>query len=113
MTESGGFAGQVTERFLTSDGLLYRQERRYNPTETAEPVVEKRLSPQQVQQFQQVLLAQRFPNLDRLRYFTDAALADYPTIKLQAMGSTVEYIDLEEANLPPSLQAIIQAWQQL
>lgn len=113
MVESGGLIGNVSERFLTSDGVLYRRSGRYNSVETAEPVIEKRLSPQQIQQFQQILREQRFPNLDGLRYLSDAALADYPTIKLHGLGSSVEYIDLEEENLPSALRTVIQAWQQL
>jgi hypothetical protein len=111
MAESGGMAGDVTERFLTSDGVIYRQSSRLGAA--SEPVVEKRLSPQQVQQFQQVLLEQRFPNFDRLRYLSSEAFADYPTIKLHGLGSSVEYIDLQEENLPQALRTVIQAWQQL
>jgi hypothetical protein len=73
----------------------------------------KRLSQQQLQQFEQVLQQQQFPNLNGMRYLTSAALADYPTTVVQAMGSTVAYIDLEQDSLPQSLQTIIRAWNQL
>ncbi|MBE9178013.1 hypothetical protein IQ268_05365 [Oculatella sp. LEGE 06141] len=109
-TVSGGLAGNVFEIVLMNDGTLYRQDRRFNDSQSGSPVVEKRLSAQEVQQFQQLLQDQRFPNLDGLRYITDAALADYPTTSLYAMGSTVQYIDLEADNLPPALQAVLQAW---
>lgn len=110
---SGGLAGTVSERVLLADGTVYRQVSGLNVPQPSDPVIEKRLSPQQVQEFQQVLQQQRFPNLDGLRYITDAAFADYPTTILQAMGSQVEYIDLEQDNLPQSLQVILEAWEGL
>lgn len=112
-TESGGFAGMVTERFLTSDGAIHRQTRRLNELPAGDAVVEKQLTPEQLAQFQQVLMEQEFPNLNRLKYISSASLADYPTITLQALGSSVEYTDLEFDHLPVALQTVIQAWQQL
>lgn len=112
MTVSGGLAGMVTETFLTSDGTIYRQTRGLN-TPTTRPTVVKRLSQQQVQQFQQVLEQQKFPNLNGLRYLTSAAFADYPTTTFQTMGTTVEYIDLAKGDLPQALQSVIQAWERL
>lgn len=111
--ESGGFAGMVTERFLTSDGVIHRQTRRLNDLPSGDAVVEKRLTPDQMQKFQQVLMEQGFPNLNHLRYISSASLADYPTTTLQALGSSVDYTDLEFDHLPVALQTVIQAWQQL
>lgn len=111
--ESGSLAGVVSERFLTSDGVIYQRIGRPGSVGAADAVVEKRLSPQQVQQFQQLVINQKFRNLDGLRYITSAAFADYPTITIQAMESNVEYIDLEVDNMPQSLQTVIKAWQQL
>ncbi|MBW4514216.1 MAG: hypothetical protein KME11_03210 [Timaviella obliquedivisa GSE-PSE-MK23-08B] len=119
--EAGGLAGRVTERVLTSDGTLYRQVKQPNQGQAGSsgnpqgvaPVIEKRLSKNQVQQFQQLLEAQRFPNLNNLRYLSDAAFADYPTLTLQGMGSSVEYIDLEIDRLPTALRSVIQAWNGL
>ncbi|NJR39034.1 MAG: hypothetical protein HC781_09610 [Leptolyngbyaceae cyanobacterium CSU_1_4] len=112
--EAGGLAGRVSERVLTLDGTLYRQVRQPNQTPAAiAPVIEKRLSKAQVQRFQQLLEAQRFPNLNHLRYLSDAAFADYPTLTLQGMGSSVEYIDLEIEQLPTALRSVIQAWNEL
>lgn len=111
--EAGGLAGRVIERVLTADGTLYRQMRQPNQTPAITPVIEKRLSKSQVQQFQQLLAEQRFPNLNNLRYLSDAAFADYPTLTLQGMGSSVEYIDLEIDRLPTALRSVIQAWNEL
>jgi hypothetical protein len=109
--ESGGLAGMVTQRVLTTDGTLYRQTGQGDRLEP--PVVEKRLSRRQVQQFQSLLETQRFPNLNHLRYWSDAALADYPTIAIQGMGSSVSYVDLEIDRLPVALRSVIRAWDRL
>ncbi|MBD2059520.1 hypothetical protein H6F88_26590 [Oculatella sp. FACHB-28] len=109
---SGGFAGIVSEVILTADGTIYRQVSQPSSPRPSDPVVESRLSPEQVEQFQQLLEDQRFPNLNGLRYITDVALADYPTTTFYAMGSRVEYIDLEQDNLPEALQEVVQAWNQ-
>lgn len=113
MTVSGGMRGDTTETILSSDGLLYRRSTSMEASRVSAPTVIKRLSRQQLQQFQQVLEQQKFPNLNGMRYLTSAALADYPTTVVQAMGSTVAYIDLEQDSLPQSLQRVIEAWSQL
>lgn len=113
MTVSGSMDGSITETILTADGILYRRTNRMQASVVSEPQIIKRLSKRQVQQFQQLLQQQRFPNLDGMRYLTSAAFADYPTTVLQGMGSTVAYIDLEQSGLPRSLQAVIAAWQRL
>ncbi len=112
-TVSGGIAGNISERVLLADGTLYRHVRGLNIQQPSDPIIERRLSSQEVQEFQRFLEEQRFPNLRGLRYITDAAFADYPTTTLEAVGSTVEYIDLEEDNLPEALQAVLQRWEGL
>jgi hypothetical protein len=113
MTVAGGMDGSVTETILTTDGILYRKNTSMQASVTSAPTILKRLSQAQLQQFQQQLQQQQFPNLNGMRYLTPAAFADYPTTVFQAMGSTVAYIDLELSALPPSLQAVIKASQQL
>lgn len=113
MTVSGGLAGDTTESVLTTDGILYRRNTGMQASVISQPTIVKRLSQQELQQFQQLLQQQKFPNLNGMRYLTSAVLADYPTTVVQAMGSTVAYIDLEQNSLPSSLQAIIQAWNRL
>lgn len=108
-TVSGDLSGKVTQTFLTADGVITRLVTA--PNIRSRPVVVKRLSQQQVQQFQQVLETQRFRNLNTLRYLSSAAFADYPTTTLQALGSTVQYIDLEKDNLPEALRQVIQSWE--
>ncbi|MBI4783159.1 MAG: hypothetical protein HY785_17830 [Oscillatoriophycideae cyanobacterium NC_groundwater_1537_Pr4_S-0.65um_50_18] len=113
MTLSGGLRGDITETVLTSEGILYRRGTSMSASAISEPTIIKRLSSSELQQFQQILEQQKFPNLDGMRYLTSAALADYPTTVLQTTSSTVAYIDLEQDQLPQSLQAVIQAWDQL
>ena len=104
--ESGGLAGRQQETVLLADGRLLQRE---NGT----VVSEQRVTPAQLAAFQQVLEDQRFPNLNRMRYVTDAAFADYPTVQLSAMYHQTEYIDLALDDIPPALQAVIQAWEEL
>lgn len=104
--ESGSLAGTQRETVLLADGQLLQKE-------NATVVSAKRVTPEQLASFQQVLDDQRFPNLNRLRYFTDAAFADYPTVQLSARYSETDYIDLAIADAPPALQAVVQAWAEL
>jgi hypothetical protein len=76
-------------------------------------VAEARLSSDQVAAFQQVLEDQRFPNLHRMRYVTDAAFADYPTVRLSSRYLETEYIDLALEDAPAALQTIVIAWSDL
>lgn len=108
---SGDFIGKTTKLTLTQDGAITQWVTA--PNIRSRPVVIKRLSPQQVEQFQQVLQTQRFSNLNHLRYLSSVAIADYPTTLLQGMGSTVQYIDLESKNLPRAFQRVLQAWEKL
>ncbi len=104
--ESGSLAGYFKETMLLADGRLLQKE-------SGRVIAEARLSADQVATFQQVLEDQRFPNLHRLRYITDAAFADYPTVRLSAQYLETEYIDLAIEDAPTALQAIVQAWEKL
>lgn len=108
---SGDLAGRVTQTMLTTDGAITQLTTA--PNIRSRPVVIKRLSQQELEQFQQVLQAQRFPNLNGLSYLSEAALADYPTTTLQGVGSLTQYVDLEATRLPKALQQVIQAWTKL
>lgn len=104
--ESGSLIGTQVEAVLLTDGRLVRKE-------NDKVVSERQLSAEQVAAFEQVLADQRFPNLNRLRYITDAAFADYPTVQLSAMYYQATYIDLAIGDAPPALQAVVQAWSEL
>ncbi|MGC1524560.1 MAG: hypothetical protein WA783_00780 [Phormidesmis sp.] len=107
---SGDLAGSAQTTVLTADGLLYREQSSLSAQAPVRTVI-RQLSSEEVTAFQDVLKQQRFSNLNRLRYLTDAAFADYPTTRLEAPGTRVDYIDLEEENLPISLKRAIAAWQ--
>jgi hypothetical protein len=115
--EAGGLAGIVTERVLGADGTLYRQT--INPRggrssdRTSDRTVERRLNKAEVLKFEALLVSQKFNQLNHLRYLSNAAFADYPTITLQSPVGTVEYIDLETENVPTALREVIRAWNAL
>jgi hypothetical protein len=104
--ESGSLAGTQRQTLLLGDGRLLK-------TENSTVVSETQVTPAQLAAFQQVLEDQRFPNLHRLRYITDAAFADYPTVQLSARHYQTHYIDLALDDAPPALQAVVQAWEEL
>ncbi len=104
--ESGSLAGYVKETVLLSDGRLLQTER-------GQVMAEAQLSAEAIATFQQVLDDHRFPNLHRLRYVTDAAFADYATVRLSARYLETEYIDMAIDDAPDALQAIALAWGDL
>ncbi|MBE9159848.1 hypothetical protein IQ265_23875 [Nodosilinea sp. LEGE 06152] len=103
---SGSLAGRQQAITLYSDGRLLQ-------TEGSTLVADSQVTPEQLEAFQQVLEDQRFPNLNRMRYITDAAFADYPTVRLSTQSAQSEYIDLAIADAPVALQAVVQAWETL
>lgn len=103
---SGGLAGRQQVITLMLDGQLLK-------TEGSTLVAQSQVTPEQLEAFQQVLEEQRFPNLDRMRYVTDAAFADYPTVQLSTQSARSEYIDLAIDDAPTALQAVVQAWETL
>jgi hypothetical protein len=104
--ESGGLAGTQYETILLADGQILQLE---NST----VVSQKQVTPAQLAAFQQTLEDQRFPNLNRLRYLTEAAFADHPTVRLSARHYQAEYIDLAIDDAPTALQTVVQAWEAL
>ncbi len=111
ITLSGSLTGQVTTTTLKVNGSVEQQT--IAPNIRSRLVVVKQLTPEQLRQFQTILQANPMRNLHGLRYLTAAALADYPTTTLQTPDSTVQYIDLELEQLPPSLRSVIQGWQRV
>lgn len=109
--QSGDFAGSVQTTALLADGTLYHESNYMG--KPPERTVIRQLSPAEVATFETALQQQRFPNLNRMRYLTSAAFADYPTTRLTAPGLNVSYIDLEPESLPQSLRDVISLWQNL
>jgi hypothetical protein len=110
-TTSGDLTGRMTRTDLTTDGKVTRYTSA--PTIRTMPVVVKTLTPTQLKAFQKVLETQRFRNLNGLSYLTSAALADYPTTGYESPDAAMQFIDLEKASLPRSLQRLIQSWDAL
>jgi hypothetical protein len=112
---SGDFSGAVNKTLLLADGKLYREQSQFN-NGTMSPTTRtllKTLPTSEVEAFKNKLDQHRFPNFDGIRYLTEAAFADYPTIQLQVGGITANYIDLEILNLPADLQSIIADWEDI
>ncbi len=111
-TSSGDITGQTITTTLTTDGKVIRSI--VAPNIRSRPVVIRTLLPQQVEKFLAlVLIRQRFANLNRLTYLTEAAVADVPTIALQDATHRISYISTEKPKLPKSLRAIIDAWEKI
>jgi hypothetical protein len=108
---SGDLTGRMTTIKLTHDGKITRLITA--PNIRSIPQVIKTLSPRQIEQFQQFLNRQRFPNLNGLSYLTSAALADYPTTTYQTQDIVVQLIDLEKDKLPIALRQISNTWERL
>ncbi|NEQ31397.1 MAG: hypothetical protein F6K04_10380 [Leptolyngbya sp. SIO4C5] len=110
---SGDLAGSVQRTVLMADGQLYREQIR--PLDGGQPVREQiaTLSAEEVDAFRRQLEQHRFSNLNRMRYLTEAAFADYPTMRLQTPYASVDYIDLAIEQLPSDLKAVITLWDDL
>jgi hypothetical protein len=108
---SGGFAGQIIETILMRDGRILRLERRGDrPTA---PVLVKRVSPQQAEQFARQISQLKFLNFTGLDYGAPEGSADFITVALTGWSGTTQYDDMVSDQLPPNLQQIQQAWNQL
>lgn len=115
---SGGLVAFVQTTTLTTDGTLYHEQTQPRngsapPRRTATRTAIRKLSPSAVEDFQNLLKQQRFPNLNNVNYLTEVAVSDYPLTQFQVLGTKVGYIDLEAENLPPDLRRIIAGWQKL
>ncbi|UBF23889.1 hypothetical protein K9N68_19275 [Kovacikia minuta CCNUW1] len=108
---SGGFIGRTYETTLTRDGRVTR--RLINPNGTPGKPEVRRISQQQVWQFQQLLRQHHLERFNRLNYPPVQGSADFTTITLSSRSSTVRYADTIQNQLPSSLQAIIQGWNQI
>jgi hypothetical protein len=108
---SGDMTGRMSRIVLTQDGKITRYQS--SPTARFAPVVIKTLSIDRLNAFKKTLDNRQFLNLNGLTYLTSAALADYPTTTYQSQSTTTQFIDLEQKNLPRSLQQSISTWESL
>jgi hypothetical protein len=105
---TGGIIGRTYQTILLQDGRLI-QTRIGDANDSDRRIY--RVSPQKVQQFQQ-LLQQQQAQFQNINYPTLVG-ADYMTYTLSSNDGTVQYNDLTQNHLPKSLRIIIQTWNQL
>lgn len=107
---SGGFTGRTFETVLLNDGRLIRT---LVGDANASGRSVRRVSPQQVRQFQQVLERQRFTQFKNLNYASKTACCDISTHTLTSGDGTVRYNAIPIDGLPANLRAVVEAWSQL
>lgn len=108
---SGGFTGQTFQTTLMNDGRVMRVAISPNNAQGT-PTVIRQISPQEKQQFQQ-LLRQNFSRFDQLSYRAPNGSADFISITLTSADGTTKYADMVQGSLPKALQEVIQAWNQI
>ncbi|MBD2078719.1 hypothetical protein [Leptolyngbya sp. FACHB-17] len=106
----GGIANITTITKLNSEGIVTRQT--IAPNIRSTPVIVKRLTREQVNNFLEQVRQQRFEHLNRLRYFSDRG-ADFDTIKLTDGNTEIEYANPLHNELPAQLKEVIELWQKL
>jgi hypothetical protein len=107
---SGGITGRTFETVLLNDGRLIRSIVG-DANDSGRSV--RRLSRQQVRQFQQLLERQRFTQLANLSYESKTACCDISTHTLTSRDGTVRYNITSIDGLPANLHAVVEAWNQL
>jgi hypothetical protein len=108
---SGGFAGQTAETTLLNNGQLIRKVITFRDTYSTPDITY--VSPQQLQQFKQMLAKQPLDQFNGLSYPAPRGAADYITVTLSSQNSTTRYADMNQDRLPKQLQEVIQAWNQI
>ncbi len=104
--KSGGIIGLTYETTLLKDGRLIQT--RLGDANDSDRRIYK-ISPQKVQQFQQLLQQAEFKNLN----YPTSVGADYITYTLSSNDGTIQYNDITQNSLPENLRTIIQTWNQL
>jgi hypothetical protein len=103
----GGIAGEVREITLWKDGKILIQSARSGNPQT------RWISPQQVQQFQQILGQQRFVQYNRLSFPPPQGSADMIEVTLSSRQGVMRYADYGTENFPQPLQVVLTSWQEL
>lgn len=116
----GGITGRTVVTKLTSEGIVSQQtvpsELRpalIAPNIRSQPVILKRVTPEQVTVFMQQVEQQKLNHLNRLQYILNRG-ADLTTTQISTRsGVVVEFTDVEPNQLPPALQEVNSLWQAL
>jgi outer membrane lipoprotein-sorting protein len=107
---SGGFAGRTYQTVLLNDGTLIRV--RIGDANDSERSV-RRISPQQVRQFERFLERSKFGEYRNLSYPAPGGAADFITYTFTSREGTVQYNDISLNNLPRDLREVVNTWNQL
>ncbi|WP_088892985.1 hypothetical protein [Leptolyngbya ohadii] len=105
-TASGGIAGYTYETVLMKSGQVMRSL--LQADEATFPPRLHRVSKAQVEAFEKLL--QHFRLFDRLSYTTPQPVPDAIMVTLTSPVGTTQYSDAVADQLPPDLQAIVEAW---
>lgn len=108
---SGGFAGRTYVTTLKRNGQVVQVQLNGNGSPNETEI--RRLSSQQVKQFQKLLERQRFSEFKGLNYPAAPGSADFITVTLTGTAGTTRYADSIEDQLPRNLQEIILVWNQI
>lgn len=73
----------------------------------------RRLAQWQQNRFFHLVQRQAFKQFDGLSYFPASASPDAPQVTLTSLQGRVQYAEGWEAQLPPRLRNVVQAWQRL
>ncbi|BAY24344.1 hypothetical protein NIES2100_41390 [Calothrix sp. NIES-2100] len=107
---SGGLAGTTYETVLLNDGRLIRVK--VGDANDSERTV-RRVSLQEVQQFQQLLTRKKFGEFKNLSYPAPSGAADYVTYTLTSPEGTVKYNNITLYQLPQNLRIVLKGWNRL
>lgn len=106
----GGIAGQTYQTVLLEDGRVMRSQLTGRGVVSTTQI--RRISRQQVRQFQRLLDQQQFDQFNRLSYPVNRG-ADYITVTLSSQDCTTQFVDMIQDQLPNPLQQVIQVWNQI
>jgi hypothetical protein len=107
---SGGFTGRTFQTVLLNDGRLI-DTIVGDANDSGRSI--RRVSRQQIRQFQQLLERQRFAQFKNLNYASKTACCDISTHTLTSRDGTVRYNIVALDGLPANLRAVVEAWSQL
>ena len=112
-SEVDHFGGDDTIVKLTVNGTLVIEQVSRYPQEQVEQIADYQISPEELARFEALLQQQKFANFNRMAYANiDPFMAIDGNLTLSAPGASVR-ISSGWEELPPNLQAIVEAWIRL
>ncbi len=107
---SGGITGATYQTVLLNNGTLIRV--RIGDINDSERSI-RRISLEQVKQFEKVLHKHKIAKYNNLSYPAPRGAADYITYTLTSKEGTFQYNDISQNGLPNKLQSVVSAWKQI